>query len=354
MLAVLKQCSRALAICLCVLFVTEPLQAQPINRKLDRGLTGDFQSGVNVMLRPEHYASLEELDWKVDALLDRLQSLHVTAVSINWLIHTEGVRSSLVESGEKTPDTEAIVMLAESAKARGFTVSFRPIIDEASIIRDGKYEWRGTIRPRNIEAWFASYSAYLLQYAVLAEEYDLDFVVIGTELTSMEQYPQQWTTLIKEVRKVYRGALTYSSNQLISETMPWHELDMIAVDAFLELSVPKDATVAELEGAWQQWKDPLLKTAAGLNRPLIFTEIGVTSQAGAFRRSWIWDHNTAVSLEAQRRYYEASCRVWKPELAGMYWWMIDANIWMVENPTLDASFSPLGKPAETEIAQCFL
>lgn len=353
MLALFKRCGRFVLVCLFALGAIEPVRAQPVDSKPDFVLESEFQSGVNVLLRPEHYASLEELSWKVDELLNRLQSLHVTAVSINWLIHMEGVQSSAVNSGIKTPETAAIMLLAQSAKARGLTVSLRPIIDEESIARDGKNEWRGTIRPRNVDEWFASYSAYILQYAALAEEYSLDFLVIGTELTSMEQYTERWVTLIREVRMVYGGALTYSSNQLISQTMPWHELDVISVDAFLELNAPEEASVAEIEEAWQRWKEPLLVTAATLNLPLIFTEIGVTSQVGAHRRSWIWDHNTAVSLEAQRRYYEASCRVWKSELAGMYWWMIDANIWMIENPALDASFSPLGKPAEMEIAHCF-
>lgn len=68
----------------------------------------EFHSGVNVILRPEHYDSLTDLDWKVDALLNRLTSMNVEAISINWLLHTDNVFSNSVTFGAKTPEIEAI------------------------------------------------------------------------------------------------------------------------------------------------------------------------------------------------------------------------------------------------------
>ncbi len=313
-----------------------------------------FRAGMNVLLLPNEYNSLDELDWKTDALLDTLSDLGVNALNLDWLLYTEDVYSNQVSIGEKTPDTAAITLVTKKALARGFIVGFRPIIDEASIVAHGKKEWRGTIRPRDVSAWFTHYDALLLSYATLAEETGAHFLIVGTELNSMEEYPDRWEKLIGAIREVYHGELSYSSNQLISTTMPWNKLDFIGVDAFLELQTPKTATVPELIAAWQRWIPPLVNRANELGLPLVFTEIGVASQTGATRRSWIWDHHTPVNLETQRRFYEAACTVWKDKTAGMYWWVVHSNIWMIPDPQNDPTFSPLGKPAATEIQRCFI
>jgi len=78
-----------------------------------------------------------------------------------------------------------------------------------------------------------------------------------------------------------------------------------------------------------------------------------TSQKNAHKRTRVWDHKTKVDLEDQRRFYFASCTVWRNQLCGMYWWAVSANLWQITNPENDAGFSPLGKPAEAEIKKCF-
>lgn len=310
-----------------------------------------FQAGVNVLLYQYDCDNLEKLNSSLENLFDRLRTDHVNAVSLSFLIHTEGVASSTVFKGEKTPPDEGISLFIRKAKQRGFSVMVRPIIDEQSITAGGKSEWRGTIRPAHVAAWFESYTALLLEYTRVAQAAGADSLVVATELNSMEVYPTKWRAVIEQVRKEFAGALTYSSNQGISATMPWDALDFVGVDAFFKLDTPADATIEEMTDSWRRWVQVVKVPAAKIGKPLVFTEIGVTSQAGAHRESWLWDHKTGVDLEDQRRYYASACAVWRHRLSGMYWWAVTVS--MPADPLSNTDFTPLGKPAEAEIASCY-
>ena len=91
----------------------------------------------------------------------------------------------------------------------GMKVLLAPIVD---IDHPVDKEWRGVIAPRDWNAWFDSYRAFLLHYARMAEELDVEFMSVGTELVSTERHTDQWRQNIQTVRKVYKGQLTYSAN----------------------------------------------------------------------------------------------------------------------------------------------
>ena len=59
--------------------------------------------------------------------------------------------------------------------------------------------------PADSDAWFDSYEDMILGYAELAERVDADALVIGTELTTMSLYPDEWRSIIDRIREVYDG-----------------------------------------------------------------------------------------------------------------------------------------------------
>jgi len=65
----------------------------------------------------------------------------------------------------------------------------------------------------------------------------------------------------------------------------------------------------------------------------------------------VWKHDTGLSLDAQTRYYAASCRALKSRVGGIYWW--DFLLDPPTTPSTDPGFVPEGKPAELQIASCF-
>jgi hypothetical protein len=245
--------------------------------------------------------------------------------------------------------------MVEKAHERGLLVTLRPIIDERVLMKEKKGEWRGTIRPSNISAWFKNYTTILLEYAELGEIAGAQVFVIAAELNSMEKHTKHWRTTITALREKFSGRLTYSSNQGLDNDMPWDVLDYIGIDAFFELDTPLDnVTVDDMLVPLKRWAKWLTNRVATLkiNRPIILAEIGTRPERGAHRKSWFWSNNqSARDPEEQRRFYEASCIAWKPVVSGIYWWNVTLN--PPAEPLYDTDFSPLGKPAELAMADCY-
>ena len=58
-----------------------------------------------------------------------------------------------------------------------------------------------------------SYGKFILDYAQLAQELKLEIFCIGTELENfVSNRPIYWAQLVKDVRAVYKGKLTYAAN----------------------------------------------------------------------------------------------------------------------------------------------
>src|SRR5205085_12653878 len=119
----------------------------------------------------------------------------------------------------------SLAAMVAQAKARGFTVMLRPLLDEASILP----HWRGEIAPASPAAWFASYGDLVLSYARMAQREGADSVGIGSELNSMEPNADAWRALIGQVRQVFSGQLTYSVNWGTTfRTGFWELLDFLS------------------------------------------------------------------------------------------------------------------------------
>jgi hypothetical protein len=194
----------------------------------------------------------------------------------------------------------------------------------------------------------------MVEYGEVAQATGADVFIIGAEFTSMEQYADQWRTLISAVREVYPdGQITYAANREVSSEFPWEAVDFISVDAFFALPLPDDASVEQMISVLQDQRGQILLDAEAVSLPLVFTEVGTTAQAGSFQRTWRWDHGTAPDHDAQARYYQAVCAVWRDHLQGLYWWK--TTLFPAETGSAQAlsGFDPFGKSAEQSIRDCF-
>ncbi len=320
--------------------VPVPLPPPPV-----RGTLPAIQRGMAVAL----YATdgpPEGLVTPSRALFERLAGLGVNAVTLNFPVFTGGPGSNDVfANSSQTPSEPQLSVVIRAAHDRHLAVILRPYLDEASLVPN---YWRGSIQPRDRGAWFASYTGLLHEYAALAEREWAEGLVIGTEFNSLEE-DQRWVPLVGDLRGAFAGRVGYSVNYNRPYLLNWAGvLDFVGVDAFFPLDVPVPATVAQLAAAWAGPAAGLRAARQALGKPLIVTEIGITSQSGSYLRPFVWDHGTLVDLEGQRRYYQASCEALSGAVDGLYWW----------NTPLDTrpdpnGFGPLGKPAEAEIGRCF-
>lgn len=308
-----------------------------------RAAAADFQAGLSLLV----YAHEPALAGYA-ALLDQLVGDDVNSLSIAFPLYTDGLRANAVRAGQDTPTDESLTALARLAKARGFTVMLRPLLDEASILPN----WRGEIQPANRTAWFASYGAILMGYARIAQQEGADSLGIGSELNSMEPDVDAWHGLMAQLRQVYSGQLTYSVNWGTTfRTGFWSQLDFLSVDAYFPLDrTPEQATVAQMAADWQRWLDVLRRADQPFGKPIVFTEVGVAPRTGAHLKPWNRMAGTALNLEEQRAYYEATCRAANGTLGGLYWWAAGPELPSNLPPE---DYNPLGRPAETAMQACY-
>ncbi len=96
--------------------------------------------------------------------------------------------------------------------------------------------------------WFSNYEKFILHYAELAEKNHLDILCIGTELQKTIPKEKEWRSLIKKIRYVYHGPLTYAANFYVEfeKITFWDELDYIGIQAYFPLSKSNDPMLSEL------------------------------------------------------------------------------------------------------------
>lgn len=199
----------------------------------------------------------------------------------------------------------------------------------------------------DFDHWFADYRGWMLHYARLAAQERIDLLVIGTELGGVTRSPHQeaaWRSLIRDVRRVYSGPLTYAGNWANDfETLPfWDALDILGVNMYYPLAGP-----GEMPDAGSPRLRELRARFAALSRryrkPILFTEVGYAASAAAAVEPWK-EGNAALDPALQARCYEVVFEAFyrEPWLAGLFWWKWPSH--GRGNPQ-DESFNPLGKPA---------
>ncbi|HSA29728.1 MAG TPA: hypothetical protein P5159_24620 [Phycisphaerae bacterium] len=251
-----------------------------------------------------------------------------------------------------TPSEEQWLEIFREAHDRGLRVILMPII----LLSDPRgNEWRGVISPPNWDDWFDRYRDFVVHFARIAQRGKVEVFLVGSELISTEKYTDRWRALIKEVRKVYEGRLSYSANWDHYKVVEfWDALDLVGMTNYYKLSDDPNPTQESLIEAWKPIKRGILRWQSKIGKPLMFTEAGWCSQEGTSIEPWNYYHNqkaTPAGLEEQRRCYRAFIETWSgtPEVGGIMWWEWNDTA----GGTSDYNYTPRGKPAEQELRDWF-
>lgn len=249
------------------------------------------------------------------------------------------------------------------ARSAGFKVFLKPHV-WVSTPADGK--WRSDIFPtndKNWETWKVSYRDFIIRYALLAEQANVEMFCIGTEFTRLTlEKKAYWKSLIRDVRRIYSGKITYAANwyKEYHKIKFWEELDYIGVQAYFPLAKKENPSVRQISRGWNKYLSSLKSISKKHNRKILFTELGYKSTSDSAISPWDWlehspNQSKTYSLETQSNCYEAFFqKVWSQEwFAGVHLWSMrsDDKKYVKKKPNLD--FTPLGKPAEQVIAKGF-
>lgn len=223
--------------------------------------------------------------------------------------------------------------------------------------------WRGEIDPGSPaawERWARGYTAFVREWAAFAEESGVDLLAVGVELRSWvtNGFAPSFSEVIREVRSVYAGPLTYAANWDDAEdTVIWGELDLIGVNAFFPLTESEDATPAELAKGGRAVAERVRALAERWHKPVVFTEFGYTTRKDPALRPWEWpDHmkNVVVDQAAQADAYSALLAgvIGEPWFAGAFVWRLYADPDDMSQES-EWGFSPRGKLAELVLRDAF-
>lgn len=195
----------------------------------------------------------------------------------------------------------------------------------------------------------SSYRKFILDFAKVAQQTNCPIFCIGTELEQfVQQRPDFWYKLIREVRQVYSGKLTYAANWDEFSRVPfWTELDYIGVDAYFPISESKTPSVEESRKGWLRWKDSMESLSLSCNKPILFTEFGYRSMDFAGKEPWDSSRTEGgVNLQAQKNMTIALFEeLWNQDwFAGGFVWK-----WFINYDRAGGSesnrFTPQNKPA---------
>ncbi len=217
-----------------------------------------------------------------------LGASHVSIV-VTWRQRT--VRHNLIEPSEaETVPDEELKKLIKAAQEAGLKVMLFPIIH---IERRSEGEWRGKLKPSDVNSWKAHYEKFILHYAKLAAETGVHSLSVGSELSSMEKEVPFWRSLIKTVRENYNGKLIYSANwDHYFNVQFWDALDYVGVSSYFEVAKAKSDSEHVIAQRWRTHRREMLRFSGEVGRPLVLTEVGYPSVDTSTMKPWDY---TAVS-----------------------------------------------------------
>jgi hypothetical protein len=216
----------------------------------------------------------------------------------------------------------------------------------------GNSSWRGAIgtsppfSAAQWQAFFSSYSAFLLPFAALAEQEHVETLCIGAELASTEPQTELWLALFEQVRAVFSGTVYYSS-QSGADLPWWGASDFIAADMYPALSNatadPDAVPVQELVQAWGPTLSHFQQMSQRHNKSVLLQETGIcsVSRPGIFSQPAFFEcYGLPIDESVQAKFYDAVLQAVLPQpwIEGVTFWK-----WGAQGGAQDPTFFPLNK-----------
>ena len=223
--------------------------------------------------------------------------------------------------------------------------------------------WRAELDPLTEggwEAWTRSYRKFVLAWGAVAEQTHVEMMSTGVELRFWVTGPKapKFAAIVRELRHVYHGTLTYSANWDDAEhTVIWGEVDVMGINAFYPLAPHDGASMAEMRTGGANVVAKVRALADAWRRPVLFTEVGYTTRSNPSVRPWEWPdgmQNVTIDPLAQAQAYDALLAplLDEPQFMGFFVWRVYSDPDDVSQEA-EWGFSPRGKPAELVIRDAF-
>ncbi len=314
----------------------------------------EWQKGASV--QPKNSTDFSSDSFKIS--LKNLRNTGANYVSFIIPYDTPTVTSSVLTPASNTPTDDSLIAGINYAHSLGLHVMINIHVNT----RDG--QWRAYINPQGKarREWFKNYQTLISHYATISEMTSVEQLIVGTELISMSTYTSnpantsEWRVIIKKVRSIYHGKLTYGANwggydfgEEVEHIAFWNDLDAIGISAYYSLRAPSESVEGSKEydliEVWRKWDATKIKVVhEKFNKPVIFTEVGYKSVPNSHIDPWNSYRYGSPDEYEQTRNFEALYAYWnnKSYLKGIFIWDWDTD------PNAGGPFSTWYTPQEKQ------
>ena len=325
-------------------------------------------AGAHQPLPPDFMKGISYESWRhgefASADSDRTLAEIVLPSGANWLAvvvkcFQDTATSTEIRclTNERTATDDELRQVIRRAHDLGLKVMLKPHIDLLDMANSSS--GRTLIGFGSDEAawaaWFDSYTRFITHYAALAQELDVEYFVVGTELWGTAHRETEWRSVIEEVRTLYDGPLTYAALTYFEplQITWWDALDAIGIDSYYLVTLTNEPTVAQMKLGWSPIVAYLGWLAGRWNKPVIITEVGYMSVDGASILPGDWSLQGDIDLQEQADAYQAFFEAFQGQdwWQGVFWWSLstDPN----QGGPNDRGYSFHDKPAEAVLRRFF-
>ena len=260
------------------------------------------------------YAGLPDYDYREE--LERIAASGATCVTLQAIYRMERYDSTeIVRHPTSSPTEASLLRTFRQAHQLGLRMMFFPTINLRDEADNAKW-WRGNIQPRDWDLWWQNYAAFNVNLARLAQEGGVEWYSVGTEMASTQRFPDQWRHLVSEVRKVYRGKITYSVNFDSHDTFTFGDcLDVIGINTYDPIAKHDEyPSAAQIREAWWWIVDKARTLSVRFAdargpKPVMITEVGYPSVAHAHVGPWDFRTDKPADLQLQNHLMQGALDV---------------------------------------------
>lgn len=301
--------------------------------------------GVNLWAK-ENYTAQQTEVYGTRMLGYIKNTLHARAVDIVWNFFAPSYKSNQVIWTSQTLAVANVGILTQIAHKDGLLVEYRPMMFVLNVVNN----WEGMIKPANPTAWFDAYYHAMIPYLHMAERYQVNEYVTGTEMDGVSR-SSLWNSFLIKCAKIYKGTLSYADHQYLYFPHSRYQIPpvgLVGLDDYEPLNLPANASLAQVVAAYESY----FKTVpAALVRKTALDETGIQARAGAYQEPSFMYIPGTLDNEVQVNWFTAACMTMKKfHLRAVFFWKVD----LADNPQFPASSLSTfeGKPGAAAIGHC--
>ncbi|WP_026674526.1 glycoside hydrolase family 113 [Alkalihalobacterium bogoriense] len=286
-------------------------------------------------------------EWKTEEAQQSM--IAMSEMAVNWTaIAFQGLQETAFSTeidfkNDPVVTDDEVYWAIKQAKQLDLNVCLKPVVN----CKDGT--WRAHINFFDLDVpcepkwseWFASYEAFILHYAKIAEETSCEMFCIGCEMVQTDRREVEWRGLIKKVRSVYSGLITYNCDKYQeTEVKWWDAVDIISSSGYYPI------------GAWDKQCARIKPVIEKYNKPFFFMEAGCPSRNGSPEIPNDWNLNKGqVNEEAQQQYFEEMFRETSKHqwINGFMLWDWPAILYSKDEAAQNDDYCMYGKKAEKTV-----